>query len=89
MRHLGEFLIKYQSLGVGERLTKELFVETVNNLLGKAVLRMENVSVNGSTVKIKAEGAVRSEIFLQKNKILKTIQEKAGRVSSPAVKHIR
>ena len=89
MRQLGEFLIKYRNLGLGEKLSKELFVETVNNLLGKGVLKLENVTISGSSVKVRAESALRSEIFLRKEEILKQIREKVGGNSSGAVRHIR
>ncbi|MBI2474464.1 MAG: hypothetical protein HYV68_02065 [Candidatus Taylorbacteria bacterium] len=78
MKPLSDFLAKYKTLGLGERLSREVFVEVVNDVLGQKMLRSEDVVIKDGAAHLTVPGPVKSEIMLNKAKILEKAAEKAG-----------
>ena len=79
MFHLSDFLAKYKNLGLNERLSKEAFVESVNLVLGKTLLKMEDVSIRNNTAYLKVPSLLKSEIRLRSGEILENARAKIGK----------
>lgn len=80
------FLDKFNSIKPPERVVQEEVIKSVKCVLG-VTLRRAEISVRGKTVYVMAAPVIRSEIMLNKSKILQELSR--GSLVGAAVKDIR
>jgi hypothetical protein len=78
MISISELLGRFKNLGLGERLSKEVLVEEINNIIGSNLLTTKDIKIKNSVAFIRVQSALKSEIFLHKDEILKRARQKAG-----------
>lgn len=70
-RHLSSFLEKYKNLPTPKSYLKDI----VNEFLGIAD-GVSDVSLTGSTLYVKAPGAIKQKLFLKKRDFIKLLEER-------------
>lgn len=76
--HVGNFLEKFRNLKPPKKFTQDETIKIINDILGIS-LAEDGVEQKGVTLFIKTKNsAIKSEIFLRKNKILEDLNKKLG-----------
>lgn len=78
MIHLSELLNRFKNLGLGEKTTKEVLVAEINNLIGQNTISTKDIKIQNGTAFVRGGSALKSEIFIHKDQILKQAREKSG-----------
>jgi hypothetical protein len=79
MAHIDSFLEKFKRLlESGTNLKKEA-VEVIKGVIGKEI-DSEKVTIKDGIVQLKINPLFKSEIFLKKEKILKSLQDKGFKI---------
>lgn len=73
-KNLSSFLEKFANLIPPERFLKEIFIRTVFEVT-KINLKEEEIKINGKNIFLSSHPAKKSEIFLQKQVLLKKMNE--------------
>ena len=75
MENISFFLEKYSKLGFKESKTKEIIIDSVKEVCF-VELNKDQIKIQNENIKIETEGVEKSEIFINKEKILNKIKEK-------------
>lgn len=78
MENIAKFLEKFMGLAAPNEKPRRMIVEVIENLLGSK-LEMKDVSIKENIAYIKGGSHLRSEIFLNKEKILEAIRERTAK----------
>jgi hypothetical protein len=74
----GNFLDKFKNLKPPKKFTQDETIKIINNILGFSFAEGD-IEQKGTTLFIKAKNpAIKSEVFLRKNKILEDLRQKLG-----------
>lgn len=74
---LGDFLSRFKKLGLPNETIRKMAIEVIYNICAVNV-SLEDVSYRDGVVYIKLSGAPKSEIYINKQKILKELENKIG-----------
>jgi len=80
MFNIGDFLVKFKQLTPPDKEIKEVFCETVFNII-KIKINKNNIDVKNKTIFINENSFVKNEIFLHQNKILEYMKNRLGKNS--------
>lgn len=78
MLHLSQLLERFKNLGLGEKMTKEVLVGEINNLVGQSLISTKDIKIKNGIAFVRGGSALKSEIFIHKDQILKQAKVKAG-----------
>jgi len=85
---LEHLLSKYAKIQPKGRFIKKTCIKVINKTLDVS-LGLKDVSYTNGVLYIKTHGALKNEIFLQKNEILKGVKEILGSDDKVSIKDIR
>ena len=74
-RDISSFFDKFLNIIPPDRFIKEVFIAVVSDIVG-LTLQVRQVSVQGSILYVNADYTIKSEIILNKAKILQALSEK-------------
>jgi hypothetical protein len=89
MRQISEFLNKFKNLGLEEKMSKEVIVESVSTILGPGFIAQNDISIRQDVALIKVGGPLKSELILRKEEILSIAREKSATVFKFKIKDLR
>lgn len=75
MDQISIYLEKFKNYGFKEIQQKELVIETIEELFD-VKLERKNIKINNGEILISISGPLKSEIFIQKSKLIESIQNK-------------
>ena len=78
MFNIGDFLIKFKKLTPPDKEIKEVFCESILNILNIKINK-NNISIKNNIIFVKENIFIKNEIFLNQNKILNYIKSKLGK----------
>lgn len=79
MLHLSQLLERFKNLGLGEKISKEVLVVEISNIIGSGLITIKDVKIQNGAAVVRASSSIKSEIFLHKNEILTRAREKIGK----------
>lgn len=74
MKGISLLLEKYKTIGIKEDELVDTVCEVINNLFGDDTIDRSKVSMSDGVVHMDVSGALRSELFLHKEKILTALR---------------
>lgn len=77
MEKISFFLEKFKELGFESALIKKIFIEEVEKVLS-AKISPEDIKVNAGVLLVKAEPALKSELYLKRELILRELSKNLG-----------
>jgi hypothetical protein len=75
MNSVGDFFGKFKNLAIVEFRKRDVIIEAIKQTTNQTV-DFKDISIKDGVISIKSSSALKSEIFLKKNKILSLIKEK-------------
>ena len=75
---IAQLLERFKNLGLGEKVSKEVLVAEINNLVGQNLISTKDIKIQNGIAFVRGGSALKSEIFIHKDQILKQAREKAG-----------
>lgn len=86
MEKIGNLLGRFKNIGIPNETARNYVAEAIYSELGEKI-DFKNISIRNGVAYVKCDSSAKSEIFIQKEKILKAIQKKEG--ERPVVFDIR
>lgn len=77
MQHLNSLLLKFKSIVNNQGFVKEKTAEVISSFLRKEI-KTETVSFKNGVITLRLEPIAKTEIFLNKEKVIADIKQKTG-----------
>lgn len=86
MQKISDYLKKFQKIGFLNTQNRDVIKEILVDNFGKELGELIKFEIKGKTIKISAPSVIRSEIFIKKSEILKSVNEKVEGVNFLEIK---